>query len=352
MPNFNRNSGIHTFELQCDSTYEQSQDIKDALFSMGMEMQRRCFYRNGNLKCCAFSDNGLTVFISRCLLRLAVNPSRLISPSDILGLYSLEKCGASPSEILARLLPPLRLFLPENVLPALYISRADYTIDASLPSDAHVLMMIKLAKKNGLPKGFRETYPASVRNAPDFNDSYSYNVSRKDGAYRVSLYSKHRQLSDCRKGIPKNILNQSEGLLRTEISCAYPKNTLPLWQEETFSNLFDPENLLSIFEDIMPKLFPYGTHFKSSAAKDIIEREYKNRRALKKHLLNFLDIVIKYHSLHGAYGRFQNKNLLKKDLLRAFYSIDVNPVTIAVNDMISCLPNIHAILGLKKSYEN
>lgn len=347
MENFKRNTGIHTFEIQCGLTYEQFLAVKDALYSISCDMGSRCFPQNNFLKCTAFSDHGLTVFFSSRLLKLTVNPSCLLNSSDILGLYHLEKYSTSLLEMLLRLIRFLELFLPENILPTLSISRADYTIDTFLPSDEHVLLMIKLAKKNGLPKGFRETYPAKYRMAPDWNNSASYNVSRKDGSFCVNLYSKHVQLSASRKNIPADILEQSEGLLRTEISCAYPQNVLPFWQEETFSELFDPENLFSVYEDILPKLFPYGTYLKSSAVKDKIEKEYKNQRTWKKHLLNFLDIVIKYHSFHDAYKRFNNKNILKSDLLDAFYSIDVNPVTIAINDKISILPSIYAILGLK-----
>lgn len=349
MTNFNKKSGIHTFELQCGLTCEQSQIITDSLFSLSADARRRCFYPRNFLKCCAFSDKGLTIFACHHLLKLTVNPSRLTDSSNMLGLYDPERRGIAPSEILARLVPLLRLFLPEATISSLYISRADYTIDALLPSDEHALLMIKLAKKNGMPKGFRETYPADIRNAPDFNDSYSYNVSRKDGAYRFNLYSKHKQLSAGRKNIPADMLDQSDGLLRAEISCSYPKNMLPLWQGDAFAELFDPENLLSLYGDILPKLFPYGTHFKSPVAKKMIEGKYKNQRALKKHLLNFLDIVIKYHSFHDAYKKFNNKNILKKDLLDAFYSMGINPVTIAINDKITLLPSIYVILGLNNA---
>ena len=347
MTNFKRNFGIHTFEVQCGLTYEQFLDIKDTLYSLSHDMGSRCFPQNNFLKCTIFSNQGLTVFINSHLLKITINPARLINPNDIIGLYNFRECCSNPSGLIMQLLPCLESFLTESILPQLYISRIDYTADTFLPSDEHVLLMIKLAKKNGLPKGFQETYPAKYRTAPDWNNSASYNVSRKDGSCRVNLYSKHIQLSAGRKNIPADILEQSEGLLRTEISCAYPQNMLSFWQEETFSELSDPENLFSVYEDILPKLFPYGTYLKSTAVRDKIEKKYKNQRTWKKHLLNFLDIVIKYHSFHDAYKRFSNKNILKRDLLDAFYSINVNPVTIAVNDKISMLPSIYAILGLK-----
>lgn len=347
MTNFKRNFGIHTFEIQCRLTYEQFLGIKDKLYSLSHDMGSRCFLQNNFLKCTIFSNQGLTVFIDRHLLKITINPARLINPNDIIGLYNFRECCSNTSSLIMQLLLCLESFLTESILPQLYISRIDYTADAFLPSDEHVLLMIKLAKKNGLPKGFQETYPAKYRTAPDWNNSASYNVSRKDGSCRVNLYSKHIQLSAGRKNIPANILEQSKGLLRTEISCAYPSNMLSFWQEETFSELSDPENLFSVYEDILPKLFPYGTYLKSPTVRDKIEKKYKNQRTWKKHLLNFLDIVIKYHSFHDAYKRFSNKNILKRDLLDAFYSINVNPVTIAVNDKISMLPSIYAILGLK-----
>lgn len=262
----------------------------------------------------------------------------------MVGLYDPVEHGAE--EIISLLLPLLESFLPESALPFLSISRVDYTIDAFLPSDAHVLLMIKLAKKTGMSRGFQETYPARIRNAEGFNDNYSYNISRTGKEYCINLYAKHKQLSADRKNIPADLLEQTEGMLRAEISCFLTKSAIPIWQEELLNELFGPKTLLSTYKEIMPKIFPHGTHIKSTAAKEMIKNQYKNQRTLKKHLLNFLDIIITYHSFHGAYSRLHNKNILKKELLDALYSIDVNPVTIAVNEKIHSLPSIYTVLGL------
>lgn len=351
MADFKRTPGIHTFEIQCELTYEQFLDIKDILYSLSCNTGSRCFSQNNFLKCTIFSNQGMTVFINSHLLKITINPARLIDPDNIAGLYNFRKCGSDPSSLLMKLILLLESFLPESILLQLYISRIDYTIDAYLPSDEHVLLMIKLAKKNGLPKGFRETYSAKIRNAPSFNNAYSYNVSRKDKTYSVTLYAKHKQLSSSRKNIPANVLEKTEGLLRAEITCLYHKNILPLWQKEAFSENFDIDNILATYENVLPKLFPYGTYLKSTVAREILEKQYMNKRTWKKHLLNFLNIIIKYNSFHGAYLKFNNKNILKKDLLNAFYSIGINPVTIAINDKISFLPSIYTILGVHHPFE-
>ncbi|MCI9175846.1 MAG: hypothetical protein HFH49_13065 [Lachnospiraceae bacterium] len=108
---------------------------------------------------------------------------------------------------------------------------------------------------------------------------------------------------------------------------------------------------MSVYQDTIPKLFPYGDYLKSPLAKEILEVRYKNKRALKKRILEYLDNNITYHSFHNGYKLMKDKNIPRKTLLEAFYNAGVNPVTIAVNDKISRLPSIYSILGLLNPYQ-
>lgn len=350
MPYYNRTSGIHTFELQCGLCFEEYQPIRETLFQLSKETSKRFFPQNNFQKCELYSDHGLSIFLNSHLIRLIINPSRLIDTDNLIGLYAPEHCSIPFEELLCMLSSLLETFLPEEIFSRLFVRRIDYTIDSFLPSEEHVLLFLKLAKKNGLPRGFQETYPARIRNSPDFNRKFSYDVSHTSGAYHVTLYAKHQQLYT-RKNIPQDMLDATMGLLRTEISCIYPQNAFPDMQPDELEYLFHSENLLSIYQDIIPKLFPYGTYLKSTLAKEMIETHYKNQRTLKKHILKYLDNNITYHSFHNGYKLLQNKNIPKKTLLETFYTIGVNPVTIAINDKVSWVPSIYTILGLDNPYK-
>lgn len=346
----NRNTGIHTFELRCNLSLEQFSAIKDSLYNL-CENYSKPFYPVNDYyhsyKCDVFSDYGLGILLCTNLLKLTVNPSRLTDHNDIIGLFDAKDDFSHITEIFQILTSYLDDFLPPELFQCLVISRIDYTVDAFLPSDEHVLLMIKLAKKHGLPRGFQDTYPAKIRNLKNFNNSYSYNISRKDGAYRVTLYAKHKQLADSRKNIPDDLLDNTVGLLRAEISCSCSTNLL---DTDAVSYQLSHDALLNVYHDIFPKVFPYGTYLISPKAKSLIEEQYRNKRTIKKHLLKFLDIIIEHHTVHQAYQIFDNKNILKKDLLERFYNIGLNPVTIAVNDKIKYMPSIYFILGLENPY--
>lgn len=349
MFDFYRNSGIHTFELECPLCYDLYQTMRENLFILSRAASSR-FFRKGNYyKCEAYSEHGISILLNPSLLKLIINPSRLIKADDFIGLYAPNRHNVIPKELPHKLRPYLEPFLPYEIYPRLSVSRVDYTIDVLLPSDKYVLLMIKLAKKNGLPRGFEETYPAKIRNSPNFNNSFSYDVSHTSGAFRVTLYAKHKQLLS-RKNIPQNMLDGTEGLLRSEVSCRFAKNDIPFCQDKGLDNLFTPERLISIYQDAIPQLFPYGAYLKSPMAKALIAKYYHRQRTLKKHLLDFLDSIITCHSFHDGYKRLRNKNIPKKTLLESFYNIGVSPVTIAVNDKIPCLPSIYSLLHLPNPY--
>lgn len=350
MNEIKRNTGIHTFELQCRLSYEQFLYIKDALYYLCEDYRKRFFQTNDyyhSYKCALFSDYGIGILLRSRLLKLTVNPSRLMNPDNIIGLLNTKYCAVSMAELYHCLAPYLDGFLPPELFQHLVISRIDYTIDAWLPSDEFVLLMIKLAKKQGLPRGFKNTYTASIRNSEKFNDSYSYDISRSDGSYCIRLYAKHKQLTSGRKDIPEQLLNKTIGLLRAEISCSCYTH---ITDTSAVSYQLSHENLLKVYHDIFPGVFPYGTYLISSKAKSLLEKYYQNQRTLKKHILAFLNIVTEHHTFHQAYQLFGNKNILKKDLLELFYNTGINPVTIAVNDIITYMPSIYLALGLDDPY--
>ncbi len=346
----NRTLGIHTFELQCDLHFEEYQHVRETLYHLSKEASKRFFPQKNFQKCELYSDQGLSIFFNPRQIKIIVNPSRLIDPEDVIGLYAPDLCYVPVAEMFFLLISFFETFLTDEIVSRLFVKRMDYTIDAFLPSEEHVLLYIKLAKKNGLPRGFQETYPAHVRNSPDFNEKFSYDVSHSSGTYHVTLYAKHQQLYG-RKNIPQDTLDNTKGLLRTEISCIYPKNIFPSIYDEELESLFHSANLMSVYQDTIPKLFPYGSYLKSPLAKEILEARYKNKRALKKHILEYLDNNITYHSFHNGYKLMKDKNIPRKTLLEAFYNAGVNPVTIAVNDKISRLPSIYSILGLLNPYQ-
>lgn len=348
MFHYNKTSGIHTFELQANISFEDYQSIRETLCRLSAETSKRFFPKNNFQKYELYADCGLSIFLNAHFIKLVVNASRLIDPDNILGLYRPE--NAPPIRLLSLLSGLLETFLPDEISAMLSISRIDYTIDSFLPSDEHVLLLIKLAKKNGLPRGFMETYSAKIQNSPDFNRHFSYNASHTSGSCHVTLYAKHKQLFT-RKNIPQNILSTTDGLLRAEISCVYPKNTFLLWQPDEWKDLFYPETLLAAYQNVIPQLFPYGIYLKSPLTKNLLEKQYSRQRSLKKNLLKFLDNVITSHSFHKGYILMKNKNIPKKILLDAFYTVGVNPVTIAVNDKISLLPSIYCLLGLPNPYD-
>lgn len=123
MTNFKRNFGIHTFEIQCRLTYEQFLGIKDKLYSLSHDMGSRCFLQNNFLKCTIFSNQGLTVFISSRLIIITMNPTRLIDPDNIIGLYNSRECETDPSNLLIQLLPCLELFVPDSAGLERYLER-------------------------------------------------------------------------------------------------------------------------------------------------------------------------------------------------------------------------------------
>jgi len=351
MLKFNKNTGIHTFELQCRLCYEEYLSIHERLYSLSKETFSRFFRSGKHYKCEIFSNHGISIILNSHYIQFIINPSRLIEPDNFIGLYSTKQCDTSPTELPQLLSPYFETFLSKEICSCLYISRIDYTIDSFLPSDEHVLLAIKLAKKNGLPRGFEETYPAKIRNSPDFNNSYSYDISHTNGAYQITLYAKHKQLFT-RKDIPQDMLSSTEGLLRAEISCLYPPNALPFQYNEELMDLFDSERLMSIYQNTIPRLFPYGIYLKSPSAKELIEKQYNNQRTLKKHLLELLNNIITYHSFHNGYKLLKNKNIPKKALLESFYSTGINPVTIGINDRIPCLPSLYSLLGLQNPYQD
>ncbi|NBH15625.1 hypothetical protein D3Z36_16050 [Lachnospiraceae bacterium] len=350
MHKLHQNTGIHTFELQCRLCYGEYLSIRERLYALSKETSSRLFRSGKHYKCEIFSNHGISAFLNAHYIKLIINPSRLTEPGNFIDLYSAEQCDASPAGLPHMLSQYLGAFLPAEICQRLCISRIDYTIDSFLPSDGHVLLMIKLAKKNGLPRGFEETYPAKIRNSQNFNNSFSYDISHTSGEYQITLYAKHKQLFT-RKDIPQDMLSSTEGLLRAEISWFCPPSAIPFWHNEELGDFLGSGRLLSIYQNVVPRLFPYGVYLKSPLVKEFIEKSYKNQRTMKKHLLGLLDNIITYHSFHNGYKLLKNKNIPKKALLESFYSVGINPVTIGINEKIPCLPSLYSLLGLQNPYQ-
>lgn len=351
MEQIKRTVGIHTFELEYRLSKEEYQFIKNVLFNLCNGTAQTIYKDKYNCyKCNLYANEGILIFVNVYSLKLIINPSRIINSNDIMGLYAPEEDLATHKYFSTKLLNKLETILPNDIIANLYISRMDYTIDVYMPSDEHVLLMIKLAKKNGLPKGFKETFPSHCRNAENFNRSFSYDISHTRRHYNFKLYAKHKQLLACRKNLAQVQLDSANGVLRAEISCRHNENTMFLWNCNESITYFSLATLNELYNEIIPKIFPYGVYLKSSIAKKKLKELYKNERTLQKYLLLYLANIYNYHSFHGAYQKLNTKNILKKDILYAFYSNGINPITIALNDDICCIPSIYTLLGLNNCH--
>lgn len=336
------NYGIHTFELSQQLTSPVCEDLKSILYDLSRQLDKRAYKSTFYL----YTENGITIsFRQYSMIKIIINPSRLLNPDDIIGLYHSDT--KTPVENITNIVHKyLQTFIySDTILSGFRISRIDYTIDAHLPSNEHVLLMIKQAKKLGLPRGFQDTYPAKIRNSPDFNDKYSYDITHTDKAYGFTLYAKHLQLVEERKNIPPDILRQAEGLIRAEFSqkCIWELFSGP---PEEIQELFSSDAVFSCFKNFLPRIFPHGKFVKSSQAKQVLQEHFHTERSLCRCLMQYLDIIIKTHNFWGSYKMLKNKNFTRKELLEKFYLCGINPVTIAVNEKISQLPDIYSLLNI------
>lgn len=141
----------------------------------------------------------------------------------------------------------------------------------------------------------------------------------------------------------KKIVQNSEGILRTEIRLTKPKAirsyTCATTSPEQISDL--SENSQDIFMDIFTKVVPYGDFYKKEKAMEIIQNEVKNS-VMRKKMLYLLDLIPQKKSLLLAQ---KASNCRRNDeVMKAFADIGLSPITISKRQKTSHLQNLYNFL--------
>ena len=141
----------------------------------------------------------------------------------------------------------------------------------------------------------------------------------------------------------KKIVQNSEGILRTEIRLTKPKAirsyTCATTSPEQIADL--SENSQDIFMDIFTKVVPYGDFYKKEKAMEIIQNEVKNS-VMRKKMLYLLDLIPQKKSLLLAQ---KASNCRRNDeVMKAFADIGLSPITISKRQKTSYLQNLYDLI--------
>ena len=212
--------------------------------------------------------------------------------------------------------------------------------DINVGSHENIQAYLKVFRRIGRVKGFS---PVSYE---CFEDVDSFCLDGNSNGVEFMIYdlagSYRKQLNEGDIGRKrfKELIKESEGILRTEVRLAKTKAVrVYAGEEDIFGQIINlSEKRKDIFLEIFVRIIPFGDFYKKGKAEEIIWREIKDAR-LRRRMLRLVELIPEKKSLYLAQKAMECRNMEK--VVEAFAKINLSPVTISKRQDVKGLKNIY-----------
>lgn len=215
--------------------------------------------------------------------------------------------------------------------------------DINVGTHEYVQAYLKVLRRISRVKGFS---PVSYECFEDV-DSFCLDGNSNGIEFMIydleGLYRKQFREGDIGRKRIKELLKESEGILRTEVWLAKIKAVRTYTGKKAIlRQIIDlTEKHQDIFLEIFVKIMPFGDFYKKGKAEEIIWREIKDTR-LRRRMLRLVELIPEKKSLYLAQKAMECRNIEK--VVEAFVKINLSPVTISKRHDIKYLKNLYAYI--------
>ena len=213
--------------------------------------------------------------------------------------------------------------------------------DINVGSHENIQAYLKVFRRIGRVKGFS---PVSYE---CFEDVDSFCLDGNSNGVEFMIYdlagSYRKQLNEGDIGRKrfKELIKESEGILRTEVRLAKTKAVrVYAGEEDIFGQIINlSEKRKDIFLEIFVRIIPFGDFYKKGKAEEIIWREIKDAR-LRRRMLRLVELIPEKKSLYLAQKAMECRNMEK--VVEAFAKINLSPVTISKRHEMKYLRSLYS----------
>ena len=214
-------------------------------------------------------------------------------------------------------------------------------MDINVGTHDVVLAYLKVLRRISRVKGFS---PVSYECFEDV-DSFCLDGNSNGIEFMIydleGLYRKQFKEGDIGRKRFKELVKESEGILRTEVWLAKTKAVRAYAKgEDIFSQIINlSEKRQDIFLEIFVRIIPFGDFYKKGNAEEIIRREIKDVR-LRRRMLRLGELIPEKKSLYLAQRAMEYRNMEK--VVEAFAKINLSPVTISKRHEMKYLRSLYS----------
>ena len=214
-------------------------------------------------------------------------------------------------------------------------------MDINVGTHDAVMAYLKVLRRISRVKGFS---PVSYECFEDV-DSFCLDGNSNGIEFMIydleGLYRKQFNEGDIGRKRFKELIKESEGILRTEVWLAKTKAVRAYAKEEDiFRQIINlSEKRQDIFLEIFVRIIPFGDFYKKGKAEEIIWREIKDAR-LRRQMLRLVELIPEKKSLYLAHKALNCRNMEK--VVEAFAKINLSPVTISKRHEMKYLRSLYS----------
>ncbi len=216
-------------------------------------------------------------------------------------------------------------------------------MDINVGTHDAVMAYLKVFRRIGRVKGFSPVSYECFENADSFCLDGNSNGIEFMMYNLEKLYRKQFGEGDIGRKRFKELIRESEGILRTEVRLAKIRAVREYaGEEDIFRQIINlTEKRQDIFLEIFTRIIPFGDFYKKGKAEEIIRREIEDVR-LRRRMLRLVELIPEKKSLYLAQKAMEYRNMEK--VMDAFAKINVSPVTISKRHDIKYLKNLYAYI--------
>mgnify|MGYP001027132445 CR=1 FL=1 len=222
-----------------------------------------------------------------------------------------------------------------------YLSGMRLVMDINVGSHEKVQAYLRIFRRIGRVKGFSPVSHECFENVDSFCLDGNSNGIEFMMYNLEELYRKQFGEGDIGRKRFKELIRESEGVLRTEVRLAKIRAVREYaGEEDIFRQIINLcEKRQDIFLEIFVKIIPFGDFYKKGKAEEIIRSEIKDTR-LRRRMLRLLELIPEKKSLYLAQKAVECRNMEK--VMDAFAKINLSPVTISKRHEVKHLRSLYS----------
>jgi len=265
-------------------------------------------------------------------IKLIVNPCRLLDTDKL-----------NPEKLIRKLEKHISSYFNNKYqLDDFELTGMDVTTDIDVRSQEKVSSYLKVLQRVGKVKGFSPSKDNWL------DDDISFCLDGNSNGVKFQLYDLEavlgEQASDVYFSIgQKSIPEDCEGLLRAEVRLTKPKvirgYTNKSSASKQIADLLDSRQ--QIFLEAFMQIVPFGNFYKKGKAEEIIRAKVKDA-TIRRKMLWLVGLVPEKKSLLLAQKALNYRRIDK--VMKAFFDIEVAPITISKRHGIKKLDNLYNYL--------